>query len=120
MITGFNTDVEFGGKVYHVQTEDKGLDNPIIESLIYIGGEILGSRRLPYADHVESGFNEKIVIQLMEQQHRDLLIEVRQGKFCKADDRTVQSASPGDSSKMSDESLDNMVLNYLVTKPESD
>ena len=44
MITGFNTDVKYKGVVYHVQTEDKGTANPLIETLIYKGGEILGSR----------------------------------------------------------------------------
>ena len=44
LITGFNTDVKYKGVVYHVQTEDKGVSNPLIETLIYKGGEILGSR----------------------------------------------------------------------------
>ena len=44
MITGFNTDVKYKGVIYHVQTEDKGTTNPLIETLIYRGGEILGSR----------------------------------------------------------------------------
>jgi len=38
MITGFNTDVKHGAKVYHVQTEDKGRNNPKIETLVYVGG----------------------------------------------------------------------------------
>jgi len=50
MVTGFNTDVKHDGRVYHVQTEDKGLQNPIIETLIYMGGEILAARRTSYAD----------------------------------------------------------------------
>ena len=40
-ITGFNTDIEHDGVIYHVQTEDKGLDSPIILSLVYAGGTIL-------------------------------------------------------------------------------
>ena len=32
MVTGFNTDVEHAGRVYHVQTEDKGAGNPLIET----------------------------------------------------------------------------------------
>ena len=40
VITGFNTDVKYRGTVYHVQTEDKGAANPLIETLIYKGGEI--------------------------------------------------------------------------------
>ena len=43
MITGFNSDVKYRGLVYHVQTEDKGAENPLIETLIYKGGEILAS-----------------------------------------------------------------------------
>ena len=43
MITGFNTDIKHNDKVYHIQTEDKGLQNPYIESLVYVGGEILAS-----------------------------------------------------------------------------
>ena len=41
VITGFNTDIEHDGVIYHVQTEDKGLDSPIILSLVYAGGTIL-------------------------------------------------------------------------------
>ena len=44
MVTGYNTDVEHDGRVYHVQTEDKGTDNPMIETLVYRGGEILDPR----------------------------------------------------------------------------
>ena len=44
MITGFNTDIKHNEKVYHIQTEDKGLQNPYIESLVYVGGEILASK----------------------------------------------------------------------------
>ena len=28
MITGFNTNVRYGGRVYHVQTEDSGRSYP--------------------------------------------------------------------------------------------
>ena len=54
VITGFNTDVKYRGVVYHVQTEDKGPQNPLIETLVYKGGEILASRRLPYGDLIKA------------------------------------------------------------------
>ena len=50
MITGYNTDVRHGEVVYHVQTEDKGAANPFIESLVYVGGQVLASKRASYAD----------------------------------------------------------------------
>lgn len=82
MITGYNTDIEFAGRVYHIQTEDKGLENPVVESLIYSGGEIVTSRRSSYSDLVDEGqFSEERVQQRMERQHQDLLRDVRLGKF---------------------------------------
>ena len=77
MITGFNTDIEYNGQVYHVQTEDKGVDNPVIESLIYIGGEILGSRKLPYSKILTDGYDEKAIVKLMEDEgYRSCLASV--------------------------------------------
>ena len=55
MIVGFNTEIEQGGRVFHIQTSDKGEKNPIIETLIYLGGEHLATRRIPYADTSRGG-----------------------------------------------------------------
>ena len=74
MITGFNTDVEFEGRVYHVQTEDKGLDNPIIETLVYTGGEIVCARKNSYRQMLVKGdCHESMIQQRMEAQHRELI-----------------------------------------------
>ena len=59
MITGFNTDIKHNEKVYHIQTEDKGLSNPYIESLVYVGGEILASKKTSYAEQAKTGADEK-------------------------------------------------------------
>ena len=59
MITGYNTDVEHDGVVYHVQTEDKGLGSPLILSLVYSGGAILASKRSRYEDLIATGFSDE-------------------------------------------------------------
>ena len=82
MITGFNTDVDYLGRVYHVQTEDKGLKNPVVESLIYCGGEIVTSRRTSYeelASHAD--FCEEQVLSRMEAQHDKLIRDIRNGEY---------------------------------------
>jgi len=112
MITGFNTDVNYKGTIFHVQTEDKGKSNPIIESLIYKGGEILGSRRLPYSEMMENGYDEKTIVRLMEDQHKTMIEEVRNGKFDSSADLL------GDEAVLSDQSLDQVILNYLVEKKD--
>jgi hypothetical protein len=105
VITGFNTDVKYRGLVYHVQTEDKGSANPIIETLIYKGGEILGSRRLPYKELVPDN-DEPTITRMMEDQHKAMILEVKRGKFDPSGDRTV----------IEDLSLDDLVLAYLAQR----
>ena len=105
MITGFNTDIQHRGVVYHVQTEDKGTENPLIETLIYKGGEILGARRLPYAD-VAAQDDEDAITKLMEGQHTEIIAEVKEGKF----------APEGDNTVLEDLSLDQIVLAYLASR----
>jgi hypothetical protein len=109
VITGFNTDVKYRGVVYHVQTEDKGTANPLIETLIYKGGEILASRRLPYADLIKAPDDEAAITKLMEDQHKGMILEIKRGKFDPAGDRTV----------LEDLSLDEIVLAYLAARATS-
>ena len=104
MITGFNTDVKYKGVVYHVQTEDKGVGNPLIETLIYKGGEILSSRRLPYANLVAAE-DEPALTKLMEDQHKGMIMEIKRGRF-DANETTL----------MQDLSLDEIVLAYLASR----
>jgi len=108
MITGFNTDVKYRGVVYHVQTEDKGTANPLIETLIYKGGEILGSRRLPYANLARRG-DEPAITKLMEDQHKALILEVKRGRFEVGGEKTVLEDLP----------LDEIVLAYLAARAAS-
>ncbi len=81
MITGYNTDVEHGGVVYHVQTEDKGLQTPIILSLVYVGGAILASKRAPYDDLITSGFDKQILAERLQRQHKLICAAVHAGRI---------------------------------------
>jgi hypothetical protein len=81
VITGFNTDIKHGSRVFHVQTEDKGLENPFVESLVYVGGEIIASKKTPYADSIKSGGGSASVQEMMESQHRKMIAAVQRGRF---------------------------------------
>ena len=81
MITGYNTDVEFDGVVYHVQTEDKGLDTPVILSLVYSGGAILASKRASYDDLVARGFDESVLAARLQRQHKLICAAVHAGRI---------------------------------------
>ena len=81
MITGYNTDVEYGGIVYHIQTEDKGVEHPIILSLVYVDGAILASKRSPYDDLITGGFDKEILTKRLQRQHKLICAAVRAGRI---------------------------------------
>ena len=81
MITGFNTDIEHDGVVYHVQTEDKGLDSPIILSLVYAGGTILASKRSRYEDLIAEGFSDEVLAERLKRQHRLICAAIHSGRI---------------------------------------
>ena len=81
MLTGFNTDIDFDGVTYHVQTEDRGGGNPLIESLVYVRGEILATRRTEYRNLMEAGAEMTAIRTLMERQHRAIVDAIRTGRI---------------------------------------
>ena len=81
MITGYNTDVEHDGVIYHVQTEDKGLESPLILSLVYSGGAILASKRSHYDDLIAAGFNDEALAERLKRQHRLICAAIHAGRI---------------------------------------
>jgi hypothetical protein len=83
MITGSNTNVRHGGKLFHVQTEDSGRRNPHVISHLYFGGTILASEKTKYGDRLdlESASLEKEVRTLIEEQHKRMLKQLKRGEF---------------------------------------
>jgi hypothetical protein len=81
VITGFNTDVKHKNRVFHIQTEDKGEANPYVESLVYVGGEILATKKTNYAEVVKQGRDDHAIQDLMEQQHRTMIAAIQRGRF---------------------------------------
>ena len=140
MVTGFNTDVKYQGVVYHVQTEDKGVGNPYIESLVYVGGEILASKKTSYAEQLKGGVDEKWIGGLMEQQHRTMIAAIKRGRFDQPTDMagTAPRSAPtlavpdpqlgtaalmesGPPPVVDDEkTLDQVIIDYLASEAESE
>ena len=137
MITGFNTDIRHNDKVYHIQTEDKGLQNPYIESLVYVGGEILASKKTSYAEQARTGVDEKWIGGLMEQQHRTMIAAIKRGRFdqgpaAEVPHATVPSSdmvrapvedeleSTATTAPSEEKTLDQVIIDYLASEAESE
>ncbi len=91
MIFGFNTDVQGADAIYHVQTEDRGPKNPVIESIVYLGGVIQGKCKTPYV--VEESPREEIE-ELVREQHRGLVEAIRAGTWTPESHKQAEPPSP--------------------------
>jgi hypothetical protein len=91
MVLGFNHNVTYKGEVFHVQTEDSGVNNPHIITLLYRGGVILCSKKTSYADIVRMDNLESVVEELMKAQHKELMRRLKSGEF---DERAFSIQAP--------------------------
>lgn len=66
---------------YHVQTEDKGLQSPLILTLVYHGGAILAARRTPYDDLIDEGFQESTLAERLARQHKLICAAIKAGRL---------------------------------------
>jgi len=147
MITGFNTNVRYRGRVYHVQTEDSGRKNPHVISHLYHGGTILSSEKRQYGDLLGVADLVSVVRRLMEEQHRSMLERLKRGEFDAViaerldpdEDTGGQAAAPPEAGPppaappepapaparafgdgiVSQKPLDEVILEYLVDKARS-
>ena len=83
MVPGFNTDFKDHGETYHVQTEDNGVGNPVVVTLLYHKGAILASRRTSYRELAGKPGFEKELMGLMKNQHKDLMRGLLAGEYDK-------------------------------------
>ena len=80
---GHNQNVNYNGETYHVQTEDGGRNNPFITTLVFKNGTVLASRRVGYADIIVSGELDRVVREVMREQHSSVIKDLLAGFFNK-------------------------------------
>lgn len=135
MLVGYNTNISYKKKVYHVQTEDSGRDNPFIITLLYQQGAILASRKTSYAHLLDDpDFKEK-VRKMMQDQHKQIIRELISGAhtgqstLTEPVEDTGQSTHPESIENTDDKpvdvkepaepisnSLDDVLLNYIMKR----
>lgn len=80
MVSGFNTEIEIEGTVFHIQTEawkERG-----IETSVYVKGAVVHSLKTPHSDL--SGAQDDTDQQFMHQietQHRQVIAQIRAGEI---------------------------------------
>jgi hypothetical protein len=75
-VVGFNHNLNYKGRVFHVQTEDSGAHHGHIITHIFLGGNILRSTKSSYLERVAETDSTELfglVRKLMEEQHKTMM-----------------------------------------------
>lgn len=92
-LLGYNTNVRHKGRIYHIQTEDSGINHPhIITHLFADGGRIVASKKTSYADYVGAPDLRETVKALMREQHKAMFIGLRDGLYDEPEDIEIDEA----------------------------
>ncbi len=99
MLPGYNHNVKYKNQVYHIQTEDSGVDNPHIITLLYIGGNILARRKTSYTDILKNENLKEVVRELMQEQHKQMLRDLKNGTCDKLLESFAKGGAPLEATK---------------------
>jgi hypothetical protein len=80
MLFGHNSNVKAGATTYHVQTEDRGTENALIDTTVYFHGRVLHRRTNNYFDLLPLDTSREQALKLrVEEQHRTIVEAIRTG-----------------------------------------
>jgi len=74
-LPGFNINVKLGEKVYHVQTELSGADDPLLTTRIYHKGEVVYSKKTDYLLTLPEEDRKEKLQDIMENNHKSAIEE---------------------------------------------
>src|SRR5512137_218966 len=81
MVVGFNNNIKYRGQTYHAQTEDSGPGRAQVVTHLFLGGNIVASKRTGYADIAAAENLPDVVRALMEEQHKEVLRNLVHGVY---------------------------------------
>ncbi len=81
MVVGFNHNIKYRGQTYHAQTEDSGAERAQVVTHLFLGGNIIASKRTSYADITAAENLGDVVRALMEEQHKEVLRNLVHGVY---------------------------------------
>ena len=80
MLFGHNPNVTVKGMVVHVQTEDRGITNALIDTMVYARGRVLHRRTKSYSDLLPLDADREQALKLrLDDLHATVLEELRSG-----------------------------------------
>lgn len=81
MVPGLNNNFKYRDMVFHIQTEDTGTKGYQVVTHLYLKGSIIASKKTYYGDAKSSPELNDLVKELIEKQHKRMLIELSKGMY---------------------------------------
>lgn len=79
---GHNSNVTVAGDTYHVQTEERGVAQALIDTTVYLQGRVLHRRTNSFTDLLPLNPDREQALKLrVDTQHRSVVDELRSGKL---------------------------------------
>jgi hypothetical protein len=95
MLFGHNSNVKAGDTTYHVQTEDRGATNALIDTTVYFHGRVLHRRTNNYFDLLPLNPDREQALKLrLDEQHSAVIEELRTGALHLALPRQENVSAP--------------------------
>src|SRR5579864_1071075 len=95
MLFGHNTNVTLDGTVFHVQTEDRGVNSATLDTTVHCRGRVLHRRTNKYHDLLPlDEEKEKMLKTRLDEQHFGVLEELKSGAL-KVEAPPAPPARPG-------------------------
>lgn len=92
---GHNSNVTLDGNTYHVQTEERGAAQALIDTTVYLRGRVLHRRTNSFSDLLPLNSEREQALKLrVDTQHRSVVDEIRSGKLRLSDGNDARGAAP--------------------------
>lgn len=104
MLPGFNHNIRYRDRVFHVQTEDNGLQQPVLVTQVFIEGHVLSLIRTSYDDlmGLEEGARVQALKSRMQAQHKGELKRLVAGELDDRVDLYLGDASMDEAAETTD------------------
>ena len=95
MAFGHNSNVTIAGDTYHVQTEERGAAQALIDTTVYLRGRVLHRRTNSFSDLLPLNSDREQALKLrVDTQHRSVVDEIRSGKLKLSGGNGGKAAAP--------------------------
>jgi hypothetical protein len=95
MVFGHNSNLQIGNVTFHVQTEDRGTANALLDTTVYYQGRVLHRRTNNYFDLLPLNDGNQQALKLrLDEQHRTVIEEIRSGALHLATPQTPDEPAP--------------------------